>query len=74
MQELTHYLNGEHVAGTSGRFADVMNPATPVAKDVADASAGAPSGTNALPQRIRAGLQVAGSAGRILRSVLHSGR
>ncbi|NRB04717.1 MAG: CoA-acylating methylmalonate-semialdehyde dehydrogenase, partial [Rhodobacteraceae bacterium] len=28
MQELTHYLNGEHVAGTSGRFADVMNPAT----------------------------------------------
>ena len=28
MQELTHYLNGAHVAGTSGRFADVMNPAT----------------------------------------------
>ncbi|MEL6565582.1 MAG: CoA-acylating methylmalonate-semialdehyde dehydrogenase [Pseudomonadota bacterium] len=28
MQELTHYLNGAPVAGTSGRFADVMNPAT----------------------------------------------
>ena len=28
MQELTHYIGGEHVKGTSGRFADVMNPAT----------------------------------------------
>ncbi|MDA0362575.1 MAG: aldehyde dehydrogenase family protein, partial [Proteobacteria bacterium] len=28
MQELTHYINGEHVAGTSGRQADVYNPAT----------------------------------------------
>jgi len=28
MQELTHYVNGEMVAGTSGRFADVLNPAT----------------------------------------------
>ncbi|MEN9011236.1 MAG: CoA-acylating methylmalonate-semialdehyde dehydrogenase [Yoonia sp.] len=28
MQELTHYINGEHVKGTSGRFADVFNPAT----------------------------------------------
>ncbi|MDG1181156.1 MAG: CoA-acylating methylmalonate-semialdehyde dehydrogenase, partial [Tateyamaria sp.] len=28
MQELTHYINGAHVKGTSGRFADVMNPAT----------------------------------------------
>ena len=28
MQELTHYLNGAHAKGTSGRFADVMNPAT----------------------------------------------
>ena len=28
MQELTHYLNGAHVKGTSGRFADVYNPAT----------------------------------------------
>ncbi|SMX28061.1 Methylmalonate-semialdehyde dehydrogenase [acylating] [Pelagimonas phthalicica] len=28
MQELTHYINGEHVSGASGRFADVMNPAT----------------------------------------------
>jgi malonate-semialdehyde dehydrogenase (acetylating) / methylmalonate-semialdehyde dehydrogenase len=28
MQELTHYINGEHVKGTSGRFADIFNPAT----------------------------------------------
>ncbi len=28
MQELSHYINGARVAGTSGRFADVMNPAT----------------------------------------------
>ncbi|MBL1437368.1 MAG: CoA-acylating methylmalonate-semialdehyde dehydrogenase [Rhodobacteraceae bacterium] len=28
MHEIKHYLNGEQVAGTSGRFADVYNPAT----------------------------------------------
>ena len=28
MTELTHYVNGAHVAGTSGRFTDVFNPAT----------------------------------------------
>ncbi|MGB1235867.1 MAG: CoA-acylating methylmalonate-semialdehyde dehydrogenase [Planktomarina sp.] len=28
MQQMTHYIGGKHVAGTSGRFADVMNPAT----------------------------------------------
>jgi malonate-semialdehyde dehydrogenase (acetylating)/methylmalonate-semialdehyde dehydrogenase len=28
MQELTHYIGGKHVNGQSGRFADVMNPAT----------------------------------------------
>ncbi|WP_417721751.1 CoA-acylating methylmalonate-semialdehyde dehydrogenase [Salipiger sp.] len=28
MEELTHFINGKHVKGTSGRFADVMNPAT----------------------------------------------
>jgi malonate-semialdehyde dehydrogenase (acetylating)/methylmalonate-semialdehyde dehydrogenase len=28
MQELTHYISGEQVPGTSGRFADVFNPAT----------------------------------------------
>ncbi|CUJ96522.1 Methylmalonate-semialdehyde dehydrogenase [acylating] [Ruegeria denitrificans] len=28
MQNLTHYINGENVEGTSGRFADVFNPAT----------------------------------------------
>ncbi len=28
MQELGHWINGKHVAGTSGRTADVYNPAT----------------------------------------------
>ena len=28
MQELSHWINGKHVKGASGRFADVMNPAT----------------------------------------------
>jgi malonate-semialdehyde dehydrogenase (acetylating)/methylmalonate-semialdehyde dehydrogenase len=28
MNELTHYIGGKHVKGQSGRFADVMNPAT----------------------------------------------
>ena len=28
MQELSHFLNGKNVAGTSGRFSDVFNPAT----------------------------------------------
>ena len=28
MQELTHYINGAHVKGTSGRFSNVYSPAT----------------------------------------------
>jgi len=28
MQELSHYINGAHVKGTSSRFSDVYNPAT----------------------------------------------
>ena len=28
MEELGHWINGKRVAGTSGRFADVYNPAT----------------------------------------------
>ncbi|MEX0370047.1 MAG: aldehyde dehydrogenase family protein, partial [Tateyamaria sp.] len=28
MQQLTHYIDGAHISGTSSRFADVMNPAT----------------------------------------------
>ena len=28
MQDLTHYIDGAHVAGTSGRFSEVFNPAT----------------------------------------------
>ncbi|MEM9230438.1 MAG: CoA-acylating methylmalonate-semialdehyde dehydrogenase [Pseudomonadota bacterium] len=28
MNELTHFINGTHVKGTSGRFAEVYNPAT----------------------------------------------
>ncbi|MBN2906483.1 MAG: CoA-acylating methylmalonate-semialdehyde dehydrogenase [Rhodobacteraceae bacterium] len=27
MKELSHFINGQHVKGTSGRFADVYNPA-----------------------------------------------
>ncbi len=27
-REIGHYINGKNVAGTSGRFADVFNPAT----------------------------------------------
>ena len=27
-QELTHWINGQHVKGSSGRFGDVCNPAT----------------------------------------------
>ena len=28
MEDLSHWINGQHVKGTSGRFADVFNPAT----------------------------------------------
>lgn len=28
MQEFTHFINGKHVNGASGRYADVFNPAT----------------------------------------------
>jgi malonate-semialdehyde dehydrogenase (acetylating)/methylmalonate-semialdehyde dehydrogenase len=28
MEQLTHYIDGRRIAGRSGRFADVMNPAT----------------------------------------------
>ncbi|MEM8580039.1 MAG: CoA-acylating methylmalonate-semialdehyde dehydrogenase [Pseudomonadota bacterium] len=28
MEELSHYIGGKHTSGNSGRFADVMNPAT----------------------------------------------
>ena len=28
MYEIGHWINGKHTAGTSGRFADVFNPAT----------------------------------------------
>ncbi|QMU57747.1 MAG: CoA-acylating methylmalonate-semialdehyde dehydrogenase [Boseongicola sp.] len=28
MEELSHFINGRRVAGTSGRFADIYNPAT----------------------------------------------
>ncbi|PCH66942.1 MAG: methylmalonate-semialdehyde dehydrogenase (CoA acylating), partial [Rhodobacteraceae bacterium] len=64
MQELTHYINGEHVKGTSGRFADVMNPATgevqgrvPLANEaemagaVAAAAAAQPAWAAVNPQR-----------------------
>ena len=28
MKELTHFIGGKHVNGTSGRFGDVFNPST----------------------------------------------
>ena len=64
MQELTHYINGEHVKGASGRFADVFNPATgevqakvplastdEVAKAVEIAQAAQPAWAAVNPQR-----------------------
>ena len=64
MQELTHYISGEHVKGTSGRFADVFNPATgevqarvplaskeEMAKAVAIAAAAQPAWAATNPQR-----------------------
>ena len=64
MQELTHYIGGERVKGTSGRFADVFNPATgevqarvplaskeEMAKAVAIAAAAQPAWAATNPQR-----------------------
>ena len=64
MQELTHYIGGEHVKGSSGRFADVFNPATgevqarvplaskeEMAKAVAIAAAAQPAWAATNPQR-----------------------
>ena len=64
MQELTHYIGWEHVKGTSGRFADVFNPATgevqarvplaskeEMAKAVAIAAAAQPAWAATNPQR-----------------------
>jgi malonate-semialdehyde dehydrogenase (acetylating)/methylmalonate-semialdehyde dehydrogenase len=64
MQELTHYIGGEHVKGTTGRFADVFNPATgevqarvplaskeEMAKAVAIAAAAQPAWAATNPQR-----------------------
>ncbi|WP_281954848.1 CoA-acylating methylmalonate-semialdehyde dehydrogenase [Pseudophaeobacter arcticus] len=64
MQELTHYINGEHVKGTSGRFSDVFNPATgevqakcplaskeEMAQAVACAAAAQPAWEKVNPQR-----------------------
>ncbi|MCY4333837.1 MAG: CoA-acylating methylmalonate-semialdehyde dehydrogenase [Litoreibacter sp.] len=64
MQELTHYINGAHVKGSSVRFADVYNPATgevqakvPLASEdeleqaVAAAAAAQPAWAAVNPQR-----------------------
>lgn len=64
MKELTHWINGRHVQGTSGRFADVYNPATgevqakvPLATRaeldaaIADAAAAQPRWAATNPQR-----------------------
>ncbi|WP_302059219.1 hypothetical protein [Paraburkholderia sp. CNPSo 3274] len=29
VRELSHFINGQRAAGTSGRFADVFDPAAP---------------------------------------------
>ena len=57
MNELTHWINGKHVKGTSGRFSDVMNPATgevqakvPLAT-VAEAAKAQPAWAATNPQR-----------------------
>mgnify|MGYP002879115175 CR=1 FL=1 len=62
--ELTHWIDGQHVKGTSGRFADVYNPATgevqakcPLASDeemhaaVMSAKAAQPAWAAVNPQR-----------------------
>ncbi|ATI42248.1 methylmalonate-semialdehyde dehydrogenase (CoA acylating) [Pacificitalea manganoxidans] len=64
MEELSHWIGGRHVKGTSGRFADVMNPATgevqarvPLASQseldaaVAEAAAAQPAWGATNPQR-----------------------
>ena len=64
MQELNHFINGEYVKGTSGRFADVFNPAIgevqsqcPMArvaettKAIEDAAAAQPAWAATNPQR-----------------------
>jgi len=64
MQELTHFIGGKHVRGTSGRFADVFNPATgevqaraplasveEVSAAVANAAAAQPKWAATNPQR-----------------------
>ena len=64
MKELSHWIGGAHVAGTSGRFGDVFNPATgevqarvplasaaEVAAAVADAARAQPKWAATNPQR-----------------------
>ena len=53
MQELTHYINGAHVKGTSGRFADVYNPATGEVEAKVPLANGARAGTSRGPRRRR---------------------
>jgi malonate-semialdehyde dehydrogenase (acetylating)/methylmalonate-semialdehyde dehydrogenase len=63
-RELTHFINGKHVAGTSGRFADVFDPnigevqarvplasRAEVAAAIANAEAAQPAWAAANPQR-----------------------
>jgi malonate-semialdehyde dehydrogenase (acetylating) / methylmalonate-semialdehyde dehydrogenase len=64
MKELSHFIGGRHVAGTSGRFGDVFNPATgevqsrvafasrdDLARAVADAQRAFPAWAGLNPQR-----------------------
>ena len=72
-QETAHWLNNraENTHLPLLRLVRIVLP--PPAKEVRAIPANEPNGICALPQRIRAGLQAAGSAGRTCRPVLHSG-
>ena len=43
-ENLTHWINGKHVEGTSGRFADIYNPATGEVQSQAPLASGAELG------------------------------
>ena len=54
MREIGHFIGGKPVAGSSGRFADVFNPAT-----------GEVSGASRWPARPRSTRAVQAAAGRV---------
>ena len=66
MKQIGHWINGAHVAGTSGRTADVFNPATgEVQAQVALASQAELTARSPMPLRRRSnGVRRTRSAGR----------